>query len=106
MPFFRLDGISQRDILPGCHARFVHSDNMTFAYWNLDEGAVLPDHAHPHEQVCTMIDGELELKVGEETRIMHRGDVAVIPGDVVHMARAITPCFVLDVFWPVREDYR
>ncbi|MHB8994194.1 MAG: cupin domain-containing protein [Armatimonadota bacterium] len=106
MPFFQLDDIPQRDILPGCHARFIHSENMTFAYWNLDEGAVLPDHAHPHEQVCTMIEGELELKVGEESRIIRRGDVVVIPGDTIHMARAIKPCFVLDVFYPVRDDYR
>lgn len=106
MPFLHLDEIPRRTIVPGCHARFVHSENMTFAYWNLDEGAILPDHSHPHEQVCTVIDGELELRIGEETRLLRRGEVAVIPSEATHMAHALTPCFVLDVFYPVREDYR
>jgi hypothetical protein len=35
---FSLDAIPVRDIVPGFHGRFVHSDNMTFAYFNIDEG--------------------------------------------------------------------
>jgi quercetin dioxygenase-like cupin family protein len=34
------------------------------------------------------------------------GDVVVIPGGVTHSARSLTPCRILDVFSPVREDYR
>lgn len=106
MPFIQLDEIAQRDILPGCHMRCVHSDNMTLTYWDLDEGAVLPEHAHPHEQVCTVIEGELELTIDGETRVMIRGQVGVIPGNAPHEAKAQTKCFVQDVFWPIREDYR
>lgn len=106
MPFLRLDDLHQRDILPGCHVRFVHSDNMTFAYWDLDEGALIPEHAHPHEQVCTVIEGELKLMIDGQTRVMTRGQVGVIPSNAPHLARARTKCFVQDVFWPIREDYR
>ena len=34
------------------------------------------------------------------------GQVFVIPPDVPHSGRALTRCRVLDVFAPVREDYR
>lgn len=106
MPFIRLDDIARREILPGCHVRFVHSENMTFAYWNLDAGAVIPDHSHLHEQVCTVIDGEMELMIDGETRVMTRGQVGVIPSGAAHLARALTECLVQDVFYPIREDYR
>jgi hypothetical protein len=36
---------------------------MTFVYWDIDEGAALPRHAHHHEQVVNMLEGEFELVV-------------------------------------------
>ena len=47
-----------------------------------------------------------ELTVGAKTRVLEAGDVWVIPGDVAHSGKALTACRVLDVFHPVREDYR
>ena len=105
-PFRELRHIPQREILPKCHVRFVHSDNMTLSYWNLEEGAILPAHSHPHEQVCNMIEGRMELTVGDETRLMTPGSVAVIPSNTPHCVKALTPCYVIDVFYPIREDYR
>ena len=102
----RLDTLPVREVFPGFHGRFVHSDSMTLAYWNIDEGAMAPAHAHPHEQVVTMQEGELELVVGGATHHLRAGDIVPIPGNVVHSARALTACRVLDVFSPVREDYR
>jgi quercetin dioxygenase-like cupin family protein len=66
----------------------------------------LPSHAHPHEQLTTVLSGELELTVGGEVRVLRAGMVAFIPGGVPHSARALTACEVMDVFHPVRDDYR
>lgn len=106
MAFIELNDIASRDPLPGCHVRFVHSENMTFSYWNLDPDARIPEHAHPHEQVTTLVEGELALTVGGEMRILTPGQVAVIPGNCPHAAHARAACYVLDVFYPIREDYR
>lgn len=106
MSFVNLENIEEKEILPGFNARFVHSGNMTFAYWNIKADASLPAHSHHHEQVANMLEGELELTVGGEAKILRPGDVAVIPPNVTHSARAVTNCRVLDVFCPVREDYR
>lgn len=59
MPFLGLSDIESRDLIPDFHVRFVHSEQMTFAHWNIEPGAVLPEH--PHEQVCKVIQGEFEL---------------------------------------------
>jgi quercetin dioxygenase-like cupin family protein len=106
MTWYTLDDIDSRELVPGFHVRFVHSENMTFAYWTVDEGAELPHHSHPHEQVATMLEGEFELTIDGESRVVRPGDVAVIPSDVPHSGRALTACRILDVFHPVREDYK
>lgn len=106
MPFIDHDGVTARDIVPGFSARFVHSERMTLARVRVKRGATLPQHSHPHEQLTTLISGELELTLGGETEVLRPGMVAVIPSGVPHSARALADCVVLDVFQPVREDYR
>jgi len=106
MGFINLDNIAGREIVPGFTARFVHSENMTFSYWQVKEGAVLPEHSHPHEQVANMIAGKFEMTVAGETKVIEPGMVAVIPSDAKHSGRAVTDCYILDVFYPIREDYR
>ena len=104
--FHELRFMEQREIFPKCHVRFVHSDNMTLSYWNLEEGAELPAHSHPDEQVSNVIEGRMELTVGGETRLVSDGSVIVIASNTPHSVKALTPCYVIDVFYPIREDYR
>ena len=66
----------------------------------------MPEHDHPHEQVVNVLEGELALTVDGTEHVLHPGDVVVIPGGVRHAARALAPSYVLDVFAPVRDDYR
>ena len=106
MPYIDLETLPEAEPIPGLHVRFVHSEHMTLAYWRIDAGADLPVHSHPHEQVATLTEGELEMTVGGETRRLTPGIAAVIPSGVPHSARAITQCRLLDVFYPVREDFR
>jgi quercetin dioxygenase-like cupin family protein len=106
MPFIDLSTILEREMVPGFRAQFVHTDRMTCSYWTITAGAVLPEHAHPHEQVSNIIRGRFEMTLEGETRTIEPGSVVVIPSGVKHRGRALTDCFILDVFSPVREDYR
>jgi quercetin dioxygenase-like cupin family protein len=101
-----LGAVPQREIFPGFRARVVHSDRTSHSWVEADAGASFPEHRHPHEQVVNVLEGELELVVGGETCRLTPGLVYVIPPDVPHSGRAVTACRVLDVFAPVREDYR
>lgn len=107
MPFLSLTNIElHKDLVPGFDVRFVHTENMTFAFWDIKAGSLLPEHSHPHEQVANVLEGEFELTIDGEAQCVTPGMVAVIPGNAVHSGRAITDCKVVDVFCPVREDYR
>jgi quercetin dioxygenase-like cupin family protein len=88
------------------HGRFIHSERMTFALWRIEEGAKLPLHSHPHEQVVHVRSGELELVVDGTRHLLVEGTVLVIPASAPHEGRAITEVMVMDTFAPVRDDYR
>ena len=106
MSFLELHDIREREPVPGYRVRFVHSGSMTVAYWEIEAGASMPEHSHMHEQIVNFIEGEFELRVGDEVRTAGPGTVAVISPDVPHSGKAITRCRIIDVFHPVREDYR
>lgn len=98
--------IEPKEIIKGYKGRFVHTENMTIAFWEVEAGAEIPLHNHIHEQVSQIIDGEFEMNIGGEIKIHKPGSVLVIPSNVEHSGKAITPCKILDIFNPVREDYK
>jgi quercetin dioxygenase-like cupin family protein len=106
MAFKSLKGINEKEIISGYRAKFIHSDNMTFAYWDVGKGAALPENSHPHEQVANVLERRFEIFIDKEKRILEPGDVALIPSNAKHCGKALTRCRILDVFYPVREDYR
>jgi len=95
-----------RELFSGMKARFIHSKNMTFAYWDIAAGSTLPEHSHPHEQVVNVIEGEFDFTVDGKTTRLKAGSVVVIPSNVAHSSKCLKRGWVLDVFYPVREDYR
>ena len=101
-----LDDIKGKEIVPGLFGRFVHGETMTLSFVDIQPGARLPEHSHPHEQITYLIEGELEMVIGGEKMLLTPGMVHVIPSNVPHNAYARTFVRVLDAFSPVREDYK
>ena len=64
-------------------------------------------HSHPHEQIGMVHSGKAVLRIGDEERIVKKGDFYRIPANVPHGDRCIgeKPFVMLDVFCPVREDF-
>ena len=92
--------------VPGCRMRTPFGQNLMLSYLEMDDGAEVPLHHHPHEQGGILIRGRLQLTIGDDTRVVDAGSLFLIPPNVPHRAVAIDgPATVLDVFSPVREDY-
>lgn len=106
MPFIDIESIPSNEVVSGCRLRSPYGENLMLSYLEMDEGSVIPLHNHPHEQGGMLLEGKLELTIGDETRIVQQGAMYIIPPDVPHKAVAIDgPAVVLDVFSPIREDY-
>lgn len=106
MPLVQLDQLSVREIFPGLRARLIHSDYVTHSWVEINPGATFPEHHHPHEQIVSVLAGELQLVVDGIAHTLTPGMVFVIPPNVRHSGGSVTGCRVLDAFAPVREDYR
>ena len=69
--------------------------------------AVVEEHQHPHEQVGMLLEGRAIFFIGGEQRTLEPGDLYRIPGNVRHKVIALDqPVRAIDIFCPVREDYR
>lgn len=70
-------------------------------------GHTVPLHSHLHEQVGMVYGGKAKLRIGDEERTVRKGDFYCIPANVPHGDTAMgdEPFIMLDVFYPVREDF-
>jgi quercetin dioxygenase-like cupin family protein len=98
--------LEQKEIIKGYKARFIHTNNTTLVFWEVEKGAVMPMHSHSQEQTTQVMEGKFELMIGDDTRIYEKGSLAVIPSNVKHGGIALNDCKLFDVFSPVREDYK
>jgi quercetin dioxygenase-like cupin family protein len=103
---YRINEVAAREIVPGFHGRFMHTKNMTIAFWDVEAGSPLPEHQHVHEQILNVIEGELEFTMDNDTRILKAGTVVTIESNVPHAAKALTDCKLMDVFTPCREEFK
>ena len=106
MGFIDLTTIPTIEPVRGCRMRTPFGERLMLSYLEMDAGAEVPLHHHPHEQAGILLAGRLQLTIGDETRTVEAGSLFLIPPDVPHRAVAVDgPATVLDVFSPVREDY-
>lgn len=95
-----------RELIPGFHGRFVHTAYTTIAYWEVEEGAEIPEHKHKNEQIMHVTEGRFELTVDGVTRVYEAGTICYLPPFAKHGGKALTKCKITDVFSPVREEYK
>jgi quercetin dioxygenase-like cupin family protein len=94
-------------IFPGVQIRTCAADQMMLSLATLEPHAVVEEHSHPHEQVGMVVEGQAIFFIGGEQRTLRPGDMYRIPGHVRHKVIALDETVkALDIFHPIREDYR
>ena len=78
---------------------------MTFAYWDIAEGADdLHEHHHPAEEVWHILDGELALTLDGEEYIVGASSAVIVPPNTQHAVRVIGSCRALVADTPRRDS--
>ena len=91
------------ELAPGIVSRPLVGANLLASFVRYEPNSVAPLHAHVEEQVFIMLEGELEMTLGGEVRLMRPGDAAIIPAWVEHTVRSLdAPARQIDVFSPPR----
>ena len=91
-------------LAPGITSRPLIGSNLLASFVRYEPNSTAPPHAHVEEQLFILMEGEIELTLGGEARIMRAGDAAMIPSWVEHSARSLdAPAYQVDVFSPPRR---
>ncbi|MGD8983932.1 MAG: cupin domain-containing protein [Desulfobacteraceae bacterium] len=105
MSYFLLKEVEAKKPAEGVEIRVIPGERMTMAFFRLESGTKIPEHAHPHEQMGTVLKGSVELVIGEEKRVVKEGCAYRVPPDVLHSGMCLeSSSEVLEVFSPPRED--
>jgi quercetin dioxygenase-like cupin family protein len=101
------DECSRHAIFPGVDIRTCSGEKMMMSVVDIASHAEVKEHSHPHEQVGMVLEGRAIFFIGPEQKTLQPGDLYRIPGDVRHKVIALEqPVKALDIFYPVREEYR
>jgi quercetin dioxygenase-like cupin family protein len=85
----------------------LHGEKMMMVLNATLPGHTVPLHSHPHEQIGVVYGGKARLRIGDEERVVKKGDFYCIPANVPHSDTTLgsEPFIMLDIFYPVREDF-
>jgi quercetin dioxygenase-like cupin family protein len=101
------DECSQRTIFTGVTIQTCSADKMMLSLATLLPRSIVEEHSHPHEQVGMVVQGRAIFFIGDEQKTLGPGDMYRIPGNVKHRVVALEETVkALDIFYPIREDYR
>ena len=84
----------------------AYNDQLMLVRHSLAPGWVGARHSHPHHQLVYVERGSVRVDAGGNLFDAHAGDSFVLDGGIEHQVSALEQSEVLDVFTPLREDYR
>jgi len=102
----KITDIPAKKLMESITGHYAHGQNMSFGLVLITKGTIMPKHQHVHEQTTYIIEGQLDMNIDGVDYSLTPGSYFVIPSNVWHGANAITDCKVIDVFGPVREEYK
>jgi quercetin dioxygenase-like cupin family protein len=92
------------ELAAGVTSRPLLGRNLLASFVRYEANSEAPLHSHVEEQIFVVLEGEIELEISGERRLMQPGDAALIPAWVPHSARSLSDrAYQLDVFSPPRK---
>jgi len=104
--FFMSKDIQEEDLKNGIKRKVLsHHDNLMVVEAIFEKGAIGTMHEHFHEQCTYVISGRFEFTIGDEKKVVQKGDSLYMEPHVLHGAVCLEAGTLLDIFTPQREDF-
>jgi quercetin dioxygenase-like cupin family protein len=98
MGFWDLKTIKLDEFRPGILSKAESGINLTMAFMKIAPGKEGTTHTHPFDQCGVVIEGEIEMSVGEEKKLLKPMETYFIPAGVKHNWKTLSlPAKILDV---------
>ena len=81
---------------PGVRGWILQGGDRQAVFLDIEPGDA-PTHSHG-EQWGAIVDGEMELTIGDQTQLRKRGDTYHIPSGTSHSARFLSRVRLIEVF--------
>ncbi len=100
------EGRAPLSLFDGVSAQSIGGEQVLLCRVRYEPGATVPRHSHEHtEQVMIVLEGELEMTVGSETRTLREGDLVVVNRGVEHELHSERGCSFVEALSPVPLDH-
>ena len=83
----------------------AYGDDLMQVEVHFEKGAAGAVHTHPHTQLTQVVEGEFEFIIGDEKRIVKKGDTLYKVPNIAHGCVCLQKGILLDTFTPCREDF-
>lgn len=98
MGFWNLKTLKLGEFRPGIWSRIETGANLTMAFMEIASDREGTTHSHPFDQCGIIVEGEIEMFVGEERKLLRPMETYFIPAGLSHNWRTKTlPAKILDV---------
>jgi len=107
MSFYHWEKIKEKSPKPGVKMKVVYGEKGMMVLFEIDPHVEIEIHNHPHEQMGTVLEGEIVLIINEKEKLLKKGDVYIAKANIPHGAYTLDKkAKVLDFFSPPREEYK
>jgi len=105
-PFRTWNGVEQWQFVDGVELHAIGGEQVLLCRVTYAPGKFVPRHAHPEaEQAMVILDGEVEVTIGDETRRLGAGDVCVMNPGIEHELHSQGGVTFFEALSPVPLDH-
>jgi len=98
--------INLKDTAPGVRRKVLaYCNEMMCVENHFEKDAAGALHNHPHTQITYVAEGKFRFTIGDETRIVSKGDTMLKQNGTEHGCVCLEKGVLIDFFTPMREDF-
>ena len=98
MGFWNLQTLTLHEFRPGIRSESESGPNLTMAFMEISPYKEGTAHDHPYDQCGVVVEGEIEMSVGSENKLLRPMETYFIPAGVSHHWKtSVLPAKILDV---------
>ena len=84
MGFWNLKTLRLDEFRPGIFSKVESGANLTMAFMEISPNKEGVEHHHPFDQCGIVLDGEIEMSIGKEKRLLKPMETYFIPAGISH----------------------
>jgi len=98
MKIWNLKALKLDEFRPGIWSKVESGTNLMMAFMEIAPDKKGTPHSHPFDQCGIVVEGEIEMSIGDEKTLLRPMETYFIPAGINHNWKTVTlPARILDV---------